>query len=276
MEGLIVSSIIVSTFLLVGLIFFLVKWHYKNVFEQTKHKASDAEVFKIIAQSSYFITSEQLAAATKLTKKEAYIRLEHLALEGGLRRYYDNNGLVSVFQLLDAVPLFESLPAQLKGLSDQEVVDVVLLHVDNYQVTLAQLVIIFGINIYEAKVLMKRLEKADKLTVLRKGFKKVYAVKKSLNSNAPVLRNVPKKNDAQKLAIPETQKIKIPDAEVLKLAIENNGRLTPTLLCVKLKISMDEAKMKLEDLYDQDVFLMQVNEENALLEYELRDKNLLS
>jgi len=59
-------------------------------------------------------------------------------------------------------------------------------------------------------------------------------------------------------------------------SIEYKGRLTPALLCLKLKISIEEAQIKLDDLYEQGAFIMDVNEKEALVEYHLRDKNLLA
>jgi len=97
-----------------------------------------------------------------------------------------------------------------------------------------------------------------------------------LQEATPKLRVPTPIKQQTKISIPTQDKIKIPDADVISLAVEHKGRLTPTLLCLKMKIPMHEAKIKLEELYDQDVFLMQVDEDNALLEYQLRDKNLLS
>jgi ribosomal protein S25 len=258
-------------------IVYAIKAHYKNIYEQTKHKASDADIFKIMARSNHFITEEQLAAATDLTKKEAANRLAHLSMEGALRRYHDTSGsMKGVYQLIEGIPLFDSLPAELDGLSEDEIISVILLHVDDYQVTIAELVVIFGINIAAAKVLLARLKKADKLnTLYNQSFQQIYVINKSLHTPQPVLRLVPRKKDRAQLAIPEQRKLKIPDSEVLQLAIEYDGRLTPTLLCIKLQVSMDEAKLKLEHLHEQGVFEMRIDEENALLEYQIRDRTLL-
>lgn len=262
---------------LILLIAYASKMYYKNIYEETKDKASDADIFKIMGSSNHFITEEQLAAATDLTKKEAANRLAHLAMAGALRRYYDANGsMKGVYQLIEGVPLFDSLPAELDGLSEDEIISVILLHVDDYQVTIAELVVIFGINVSKAKILLKRLKKAGKLNVLyNQGFRRIYVINKSLHTPQPVLRDAPRKRSRTQLAIPVQEKIKIPDADVLQLAIEYDGRLTPTLVCIKLQVSMDEAKMKLENLYEQGVFEMAIDEQNALLEYQIRDRSLL-
>ncbi len=263
------------TFLMV-FIYYASKAYYQNIYEQTKHKASDADIFKIMANSNHFITVKQLTARTELTKKEAANRLASLAMEGALRRYYDGNGIKTVYQLIEGVPLFDSLPADLNGLSEDEIIAVILLHVDDAQVTIAELVVIFGINISEAKIVLSRLKKAGKLNVLyNKGFRKIYVINKSLHTPQPVLRAAPHKRSRTQLAIPAQEKIKIPDATVLQLAIEYDGRLTPTLVCIKLEVSMDEAKLKLEQLHEQGVFEIAIDEKNALLEYQIRDRTLL-
>lgn len=277
MKGLVLIGVLTIMILLIVVIVLLSKKYYQRIYEETKHKASDADIFKLMAKANHFITKEQLATATALTEKEAGIRLNYLAMEGALRHLYDGSGMGSgIYQLKEGIPLFDSLPAQQQGLSDQEIIDVILLHVDDYQVTIAELVVIFGINIYEAKSLMNRLKKADKLTMLyNQGFQKIYVINKPIGSTKPILREQPRKKDRIKIELLEQEKIKIPDAEVLQLAIDHDGRLTPTLLCIKLKISMDEAKRKLENLHEQGVFKMAIDEKNALLEYQIRDRSLL-
>ena len=277
MKLLILIAILGVTMGLIGLIAHAIKVHYKKIYEGSKDKASDADIFKIMARSNHFITEEQLAAATDLTQKEATNRLSILAMAGALRRYYDANGsMKGVYQLMEGIPLFDSLPAELEGLSEDEIISVILLHVDDYQVTLAELVVIFGINVTEAKNLLTRLKKAGKLNVLfNQSFQRIYVINKSLHTPRPVLRDAPRKRSNTQLAIPEQEKLKIPDADVLQLAIDHQGRLTPTLVCIKLRVSMDEAKLKLEDLHEQGVFELAIDEQNALLEYQIRDRSLL-
>jgi len=277
MKGLILIAALGIPIFLIVLIYYAIQAHYKKIYEQTKNKATDADIFKIMAMSNHFITEEQLATATELTKKEAKSRLAHLSIAGALRRYYDANGsMKGVYQLIGGVPLFDSLPAELDGLSEDEIISVILLHVDDYQVTIAELVVIFGINIVEAKVLLTRLKKTGKLnTLYNQSFQQIYVINKSLHTSQPVLREIPRKKDRAQLVIPEQEKIKIPDATVLQLAIEHDGRLTPTLVCIKLQVSMDEAKLKLENLHEQGVFEMAIDEQNTLLEYQIRDRTLL-
>lgn len=277
MKGLIVLGLFGFIIFMVVFVYYAVKAHYKGIYEKTKHKATDAAIFKIMANANHFITEEQLAATTNLTVKEASQRLAHLAMEGALRRYYDSNGsMKAVYQLIEGVPIFDSLPAELEGLSEDEIISIILLHVDNHQVTIADLVVIFGINVSDAKNLLERLKKAKKVNVLyNQSFQQIHVINQSLHVSQPVLRTAPRKRDKAQLVIPAQEKIKIPDADVLQLAIEHDGRLTPTLVCIKLQVSMDEAKLKLESLHEQGVFEMGIDEQNALLEYKIRDRSLL-
>jgi len=136
--------------------------------------------------------------------------------------------------------------------------------------------VIFGVDIYEAKNLMKRLTKNGQITVLRKGVDRIYAIKKPIQLERPQLRTTPKKKDTEQFSVDNLTKIKIPDADVIQLAIQNKGKLTPTLLCLKKQIPIHEAKLKLENLYEQGAFVIDVNEDSYVMEYHLTDKTLFN
>jgi predicted transcriptional regulator len=67
---------------------------------------------------------------------------------------------------------------------------------------------------------------------------------------------------------------KITDAEVIALAAQNKGLMTVSTLCVKLNISIDEAKQKLEELRQKEVFITEVGENGGLI-YRLIDGDLM-
>ncbi|MCU0389544.1 MAG: hypothetical protein MUE81_00350 [Thermoflexibacter sp.] len=67
----------------------------------------------------------------------------------------------------------------------------------------------------------------------------------------------------------------VSDADVISAAIEAKGKITPTALCLKLNISVDEAKRKLEDLHKKEIFEIDVTESGTIT-YLLADKDLLS
>lgn len=67
----------------------------------------------------------------------------------------------------------------------------------------------------------------------------------------------------------------ITDAEVISVAIQAKGRVTATALCLKLDISVDEAKRRLEDLRKKEIFDIDVTD-TGVITYSLIDKDLLN
>lgn len=274
-EALIVTAV-------VGLItllpFFIIYWtyaHYKSVAAQTRYKFSDRDIFLLLARANHFLTPEQLSTVSPLTKKEAKARLVHLSIEGALRQYANGSGTTVVYQLRETLPSSEEFPISIQGLSDQEIITIVERYVEDYQVTLAELVIIFGISIYDAKILLKRLRKAGLLTRLfsSKGF--IYAIKNPILNKQPKVK-LPVADTNEKINLNTLHpRIKIPDATMIDLAIQYKGQLTPALVCIKLNISLQEAKQKLEELHQEGVFVLDIDNQNSLITYQLRDKNLL-
>lgn len=65
------------------------------------------------------------------------------------------------------------------------------------------------------------------------------------------------------------------DADVITAAVQAKGKITPTALCLKLNISVDEAKRRLEDLRKKEIFEIDVTE-NGAITYTLIDKDLLN
>ncbi len=269
----ILCSTLATTFGLIWAIYA----YYKRQALLTKHKFSDAAIFSLMTRANHFLTPEQLTAVAPLTLAEAKMRLTHLHAEGVLRQYGSTSGAKIVYQLREVLPTSNDLPINIDSLNNTEIMASIEQYSADYEVTAAELVIIFGIDIYEAKQLLKRLQKANLLTRLlsKKGF--IYAVKN------PILQGKPKVISTQldtpilqqKVALNTLSKIKIPDATVIDLAIQYQGKLTPTLLCVKLKISLEEATQKLEELQEQGAFVLDINDKNSLIEYHLRNQDLL-
>jgi hypothetical protein len=273
--ALIILGFVLYFLFMIGMVYWA-KNRLKGQHAGSQHKLSDADLFKMMTQANHFLTVEQLVASSSLDKKEAKARLLHLGYQGVLRSYYDSSGTgKAIYQLKEEVPLIASIRSNISTFSEKEIIEMILLHVDDYQVTVAELVVIFGIDIYEAKALIQRLKKSSDISILRKGLKYIYVINQSMRLKEPKLRTSPKKSDLQKIQIPTEERIKIPDADVIQLAIDHDGKLTPTLLCLKKKVSIDEAKRKLEELYEQGAFVMDVDEANYVMEYRLRDRFLL-
>ncbi|GAB4114967.1 MAG: hypothetical protein OHK0057_33600 [Thermoflexibacter sp.] len=67
----------------------------------------------------------------------------------------------------------------------------------------------------------------------------------------------------------------ITDADVISVAVQSKGKITPAALCLKLNISIDEAKKKLDELYKKEIFEIDVTETGTVTYY-LSDKDLLN
>jgi hypothetical protein len=258
---------------------FIIMAYYKNQYQKSKHKLLDADLFQLMTRANHFLTAEQLATVSDLNKKEADSRLTYLSMQKIVRKFQDGSGLRKVYQLKEELPENAALPICIDGLTDAEIVDAVMEYSEDYQITIAELVVVFGIEIELAKQTLKRLRKSGLVKRLWKGTSLIYVVKDPLMKEIPNLKTSKK---ISKIPLPKNQKalkeqvkLKIPDAEVLNLAIEYKGRLTPILLCLKLKISIEEAQIKLDDLYEQGAFIMDINPKEALVEYHLRDRSLL-
>jgi uncharacterized protein YneF (UPF0154 family) len=60
------------------------------------------------------------------------------------------------------------------------------------------------------------------------------------------------------------------DAQIISLALENQGVVTASAVCVKLNITIDEAQRKLEELRQKQIFITEVGQNGGLL-YRLLD-----
>lgn len=276
----VVTSVLLSVAVVYFVVLFALRWYFEQQYHLTKHKLSDVELLKIISNGNQFMTPDQLGRASALDKKEARNRLMRLNVEYLLRQYYDTtSGMGGVYHLQDDVPSHEGLPASLEGLTDAQVVSLLALHLRDRQVTIPRLMVLFGLEVNEARALLKRLKGSGYLDALFEGVKRVYTLNTPL-SHSGSLPRAPQQHYTQN-AIPQlvppivVDEEQVSDAKVLQLAIASDGRLTPTQLCVRLKIPMNIAKLKLEQLHEQGVMELDVDEEQAIIKYELRDKSLL-
>lgn len=60
------------------------------------------------------------------------------------------------------------------------------------------------------------------------------------------------------------------DAQIISLAMENQGITTASAVCVKLNISIEEAQKRLEDLRQKQIFMTEVGQNGGIL-YRLLD-----
>jgi hypothetical protein len=74
--------------------------------------------------------------------------------------------------------------------------------------------------------------------------------------------------------ITEDGRIALNDADLLQLAIEKNGCLTPAIICLEKKIPLDDAQDLLDELYEKGAFYLEVDEKDGTIEYRLRETKL--
>lgn len=272
----VVASIAFYMVFIIGLVVRVNKRN-KDFHRQSQYKLTDAELFKMMTAANHFISAQQLATATALSLKEASAKLQHLSTQKVIRKFNNSKDQTSsLFQLKEAVPLIESLPANIHQLNEDQIIEFILMHVQDYQVTVAELVVLFGVDIYEAKNLIKRLRDSGHVNILRKGIEHVYMINLKKNKMA-IPSNLNRQQAADKIKIADLPtNSEVSDADVLRLAIKNKGIVTPTSLCVYQKIPINLAKLKLEQLHEEGAFVLDVNEKNLVVEYHLKDKSILS
>ena len=61
------------------------------------------------------------------------------------------------------------------------------------------------------------------------------------------------------------------DAQIINLAIENEGLISAYLVCLKLNITIDEAQKRLEDLRQKQIFISEVGQNGGLSYRLLKD-----
>ncbi|EAY29553.1 hypothetical protein M23134_00437 [Microscilla marina ATCC 23134] len=66
----------------------------------------------------------------------------------------------------------------------------------------------------------------------------------------------------------------VSDKAVIEVAVANNGKVTSTVLCAKLDISVADATAKLESLHNQGIFTLD-NTDSGHLVYVLVDLDLM-
>ncbi|MCP4442518.1 MAG: hypothetical protein GY810_26730 [Aureispira sp.] len=274
LKALIIGGIIMLPILLI----ILIVAYYNNVTKRTYKNLSDAELIRLIQQLGV-VKGKGIAAHTALTKSEASTRISILGMYGIIQTLYDSSG-VQMYQVKDTLPQTNQI-YNLEGLSPQDVVKTIVTNTGVPEVTVAQLIILFDLNHKNARKTLKELVKQGVLTVsYSSSWRKIYTathIPENLNplqnpithkrSTPPIIHQL----DAPK----QEERIRIPDADVLQLAIDNDGRITPILLCAEKRISLQEAKEALDSLYDHGAFTIDVDEDSGSIEYWLRDKKLI-
>jgi len=251
------------------LILFIVNGMRKT-YRNAKQKFSDRAFLLLFEEHNYVLSMSQLTSLSPLTKTEVYLRLQTWANNGILRSLYANNGNTH-YQLKEKLPTTNKIYDTKAYFEDRSLLEIVLKHTENPELSLAHFIWLFDMTVQEARKLLKRLVQAGLVKSYYDGnFQRVYQVKAFLSSDSKV---------EERLAIPVMEEVDdgrmpINDADILKLAIDNEGRLTPTVICIEKKIPLDDAQEVLDDLYEKGAFHIEVDEESGTIEYWLRDAKL--
>ncbi|HAI76220.1 MAG TPA: hypothetical protein DCM08_08220 [Microscillaceae bacterium] len=170
--------------------------------------------------------------------------------------------------------------------SDQSVIDIARSNAGKINVAL--LCEHTGVSAYEAKVKLRYLQQNGMLGMDWTGFMSggpSYILPGSNNLLNP-LKNVLSKNEwVKRLGLEdlfgdagsntnpkqlEQNLSKHKDALIISLAMENQGVVSASMVCVKLNISIDEAQRKLEELRQKQIFETELSPNGGLL-YRLLD-----
>lgn len=277
-KGLLALLIIGGTITVVSAIIILIVIYYNKVLKKTYEKVSDAELIRLIGQLGA-VDSKQIAARTSLTKSEVSMRLNSLSMYSAVQTLYNSMGS-ALYQVKGNIPDINQI-YNIEGLSPQETVQIIVNATGESEITLAQLMVVFDLPLKEAYKKLKELVKQGVLSVsYSSSWRKVYTATNiqpnTIHTQQPNNQNQNPPITVHQLAAPkEEERLRIPDADVLQLAIDNDGRITPILLCAEKRISLKEAKEALDDLYDHGAFTIDVDEDSGSIEYWLRDKKLI-
>lgn len=91
-----------------------------------------------------------------------------------------------------------------------------------------------------------------------------------------VMKQIPKLEEqaTQKVVYRQEPEKGASDKDIIDVAVANNGKVTATILCARLDISIDEATTKLEHLHNKGIFTLD-NTESGHLVYMLVDLDLM-
>lgn len=277
-KGLLALLIVGGTLTFVVLMIVLIVIYYNKALKKTYEKVSDAELIRLISQLGA-VDSKQIAARTSLTKSEVSMRLNSLSMYSSVQTLYNSMGF-ALYQVKGNIPDINQIYS-MEGLSPQDTVQTVVNATGETEITLAQLIVVYDLPLKEGYKKLKELVKQGVLTVsYSSSWRKIYTATNIQPNTIHFQQPITQKQDSSKiihqLAAPkEEERLRIPDADVLQLAIDNDGRITPILLCAEKRISLQEAKEALDHLYDHGAFTIDVDEDSGSIEYWLRDKKLI-
>ena len=249
------------------LIYFLISYS-KITYRKSKNKIKDRDFLKLFVEQDQMLNIKQLMKLSKLTYMEASVRVQSWMNNYALRLLQSSDGQV-LYQLNYKMPTAKNHIFDIKRYDDEKIMDIVLNHIDGVELSPAHFVWLFDISIQEARKVLKRLVEAELVTT----HLNAYLQRKWISNINPL-------GQKEKLAIidedfiAEDGRISLNDADLLKLAIDKEGRLTPAIVCLEKKIPLDDAQDLLDELYEKGAFYLEVDEKDGTIEYILRESKL--
>jgi len=261
-------ALIVTTLLLMIIPFMLMTIisKLKNTYRSAREKFSDRQLLQLFVEQGNVLSAKQVASFSPLTSTEALIRIQDWLNNGAMRSLYGNDG-ITVYQLKHKMPSQGHI-FDIRQYTDAKMMEIVLNHISGVEISPAHFVWLFNLDIQDARKLLRRFVVSG-------------LVKSHLDSNyqRSYISNINPLKQGEKMEIPKTTakgdgRIVINDADLLRLAISNHGRLTPTLVCIEKQVSLDEAQELIDKLYEKGAFNIEVDENDGTIEYWLRDTKL--
>jgi hypothetical protein len=256
-------SLLVTAFL----IYFLINYS-KITYRKSRTKIKDRDFLKLFVEHDQMLSVKQLMKLSKLTYMEASVRVQSWMNNYALRLLQSSDGQV-LYQLNYKMPTAKNHIFDIKRYDDEKIMDIVLNHIEGVELSPAHFVWLFDISIQEARKVLKRLVEAE---LVRTNLD-AYLQRKWI-SNINPLGQREKYEDINEDFITEDGRIPLNDADLLQLAIEKDGCLTPAIVCLEKKIPLDDAQDLLDELYEKGAFYLEVDEKDGTIEYKLRETKL--
>lgn len=268
MPKITVIIVTMSLMLIIALTYTIIN-SSRKIYKRAKKKFSDRQLLELFMTNDYVLTIKQFMQSSELSRTEAFLRMNNWVNYGVVRSLYANDGS-TYFQLKTKISSLDA-PHKWKDRSALQVLETLLANVETYEISLTHLVWFFEMSMQEARKMMKvLLSEGHVKSHYNKKFQRVYVA--NLNSRGQELGA--SKINLEELKPVDEEKLMVADSDLLKLAIENDGRLTPTLICVEKKIPLDDAQDLLDKLYAKGAFHIEVDEYDGVIEYWLRDAKL--
>ncbi len=244
---LIVFSAILFGVALPFLIIFLIRTNMAKVAERTSWLSDAALLHLLNEQPDKIMSARSLSEKTELTAGQAKTRLNQLHFLGALKQYW--SGITPHYSLRQELkgPYIEV--AYRDYLEMSKLLELFKMH--DFRLNTAQIIYSTGLPAHIVGREMKSYRKQGVVKLLQDQFgKKMYILQDPFRSNIrdyieepPALLDSPKRSGLELL-----------DLDVIELAMQNQGKVSPELVREKKNLTEEEARLRLDKLVLKDFF----------------------